>query len=56
MNTATELSVTLSMDLLRHLRNESRRLEIPLEWLVAGLVCDSVDEGKLNVPPLAVSA
>ncbi len=56
MNTAPELSVTLSIELLRHLRDESRRLEIPLEWLVAGLVCDSMDEGKLKSVPLAVSA
>lgn len=43
MNVETEVAVTLSFELLRHLRAESRRLRVPLEWLVAGLVCDSMD-------------
>ncbi len=39
----SELAVTLSNDLLDHLRDEARRLEVPLEWLVASLVVDTMD-------------
>ena len=56
MRHAPEVAVTLSIELLRHLRDESRRLEIPLEWLVAGLVCDSFDDNGLASTRLAVSA
>lgn len=52
MNTATELSVTLTPELYRHLVTESRRLDIPLEWLVASLVVDTVDSEELE-PALA---
>ncbi len=44
MNASPELAVTLSDDLLNHLRDEALRLEIPLEWLVASLVVDTMDE------------
>lgn len=43
MHTATELSVTLSADLLQHLRSESQRLDVPLEWLVASIVADTLE-------------
>lgn len=43
MNAESDLDVTLSAALLRHLRAEARRLEIPLEWLVAGIVADTLD-------------
>jgi hypothetical protein len=43
MITRSELSVTLSKELLAHLRAEAKRLDVPLEWLVASLVCDTVD-------------
>ena len=55
MKTAPELAVTLSFDLLRHLREESRRLDVPLEWLIAGLVADTMSEGQ-ELIPLAASA
>lgn len=44
MNVTPELNVTLSEELLEHLRAESQRLEVPLEWLVASLVVDTLDE------------
>jgi hypothetical protein len=56
MSNAPEVAVTLSIELLRHLRDESRRLEIPLEWLVAGLVCDSFGDQELGSNRLAASA
>lgn len=46
MLASPELSVTLSTDLLRHLRAESRRLEIPLKWLVAGMVVDTLTSAE----------
>jgi DNA-directed RNA polymerase specialized sigma24 family protein len=44
MSGESEVAVTLSNELLDHLRSEARRLEIPLEWLVASLVVDTIDE------------
>ena len=38
-----EIHVTLSAELLARLRAEARELRVPLEWVVAGLVADSVD-------------
>jgi hypothetical protein len=35
--------VTLSAELLGHLRGLAGVLEVPLEWLVAGIVCDTVE-------------
>jgi len=43
MNATPEVRVTLSEDLLRHLRRRASELEIPIEWLVAGLVCDTLN-------------
>jgi len=39
---APQVQVTLSVDLLNHLRTESQSRRIPLRWLVAGLVCDTM--------------
>jgi len=38
-----ELSVTLTPALFDRLTAESRELGIPLEWIVASLVVDSID-------------
>jgi hypothetical protein len=37
-----QVRVTLSVDLLNHLRSESQATQVPLRWLVAGLVCDTM--------------
>jgi len=42
MNATPEVRVTLSDELLRHLSRHASELEIPIEWLVAGLVCDTL--------------
>jgi hypothetical protein len=52
MNAASELAVTLSDALLAHLRDEARRLDVPLVWLVASLVVDTMEEADLK-PALA---
>lgn len=52
MTADTSLAVTLSADLFKLLTEEARKLGLPLEWLVASLVVDTVDsEGPL--PALA---
>jgi hypothetical protein len=54
MTTAPEVDVTLSADLLRRLRAEARALGVPLQWLVASLVVDTVD--SLGAAPSPVAA
>jgi hypothetical protein len=39
---APQVRVTLSNDLLNHLRQTAQAKHIPLRWLVAGLVCDTM--------------
>lgn len=56
MIAAPELSVTLTPALMKHLRAESRRLGVDLEWLIAGMVVDTLDDSKFDCVPLAASA
>ena len=55
MKATPEVRVTLSEELLRHLRRRASELKIPIEWLVVGLVCDTLDNsapaGHLQVAP-----
>ncbi|MDR3634934.1 MAG: hypothetical protein P4L84_14110 [Isosphaeraceae bacterium] len=44
MNDNTELAVTLTPALFAHLTAEAFRLDVPLEWLVAALVLDTVGD------------
>ena len=37
--------MTLSDDLLNHLRRVAQQEHVPLRWLVAGLVCDTFEAG-----------
>ncbi len=39
----SEVSVTLSDALWRHLRRQAARLSVSIELLVAGLVCDTIE-------------
>ena len=43
MKTHSDILVTLSDPLFDRLRAQAQELHIPLKWLVAGLVCDTVD-------------
>jgi hypothetical protein len=43
MNAEASLAVTLSADLFALLTAEARKLGLPLEWLVASLVVDTVE-------------
>jgi hypothetical protein len=44
-----QVRVTLSDDLLSHLRTEAKSKHVPLRWLVAGLVCDTM-RGEYEAP------
>jgi hypothetical protein len=44
MDATAHIRVTLSDDLLDHLRREAEARHVPLRWLVAGLVCDTLDQ------------
>ena len=59
MPTRSEISVTLSDELLHHLRVQAQHLHVPLRWLVASLVCDTIENctGPIeNTTPGAVCA
>jgi hypothetical protein len=43
MKATTEVVVTLTDELWSRLRQEAARLDVPLEWLIAGLVCDTIE-------------
>jgi len=45
VGTTTQILVTLSDDLLEHLRREAVARHVPLRWLVAGLICDTLETG-----------
>jgi hypothetical protein len=45
MNAGPQVRVTLSDDLLSHLRQTAQEKHVPLRWLVAGLVCDTFETG-----------
>jgi hypothetical protein len=44
-NPGPHVRVTLSDDLLNHLRQTAQAEHVPLHWLVAGLVCDTFESG-----------
>ena len=46
----TEIIVTLSDELLGHLRGLAAMLEVPFEWVVAGIVCDTIENSTAVVP------
>jgi len=53
MTTRPGVEVTLSGELLRHLRTEARKLGVPLRWLVASLVVDTVETAEQDPHPVA---
>jgi hypothetical protein len=53
MTASSEVFVTLSVNLLSRLRTRAGDLEVSLDWLVAGLVCDTIEllaGGRLTRP------
>ena len=49
MNSASVFSVTLTPELFERLRAESMELGVSMEWLVAALVADTLDDEALCV-------
>jgi len=43
MDARSEIRVTLSDALFEHLRKEAKARHVSLQWLVAGLICDTVE-------------
>ena len=44
MTAKPEVRVTLTAEQLSHPRHRASELEIPIEWLVTGPVCDTLDD------------
>ena len=43
MRATAEVVVTLTEELWSRLRHEAARLDVPVAWLIAGLVCDTLE-------------
>ena len=57
MSTNSEIRVTLSDELLDVLQAQARILRVPLRWMIASLVCDTIESaGVLELIPIPVSA
>ena len=51
MISAAEVCVTLTADLYKRLRTEARELGVPMEWLVASIVADTIaTDAPLRIP------
>ena len=48
MATAREVAVTLAPELFAQLKAEAELLGLPMEWLVASLVADTLEERTLE--------
>jgi hypothetical protein len=51
MSRVSEVRVTLSDDLLDVLQAQSQVLRVPLRWVIASLICDTIE--KVNEHDLA---
>jgi hypothetical protein len=56
MSPIKEFVVTLSDDLAGHLRGVATKLEVPFEWLVVGIVCDTIESSTEVIPAPAVES
>jgi hypothetical protein len=57
MSTNSEVRVTLSDELLDVLQAQARILRVPLRWMIASLVCDTIESAAvLELIPIPVSA
>ena len=45
MHSTSQVFVTLSADLQRHLCELARTQDVSIQWIVAGLICDTIDTG-----------
>src|SRR5437899_2840297 len=56
MNETSQVFVTLSEDLLRHLGQLARTIGVPIRWMVAGLVCDTIESVPVQATNVDVKA
>jgi hypothetical protein len=57
MSTNSEIRVTLSDELLDVLQAQARTLRVPLRWMIASLVCDTIEmAGVPELIPIPVSS
>jgi hypothetical protein len=57
MPTNSEIRVTLSDELLDVLQAQARILRVPLRWMIASLVCDTIESAAVpELIPVPVSA
>jgi hypothetical protein len=57
MSTNSEIRVTLSDELLDVLQAQARTLRVPLRWMIASLVCDTIESaGVPELIPIPISA
>ncbi len=56
MTTNPSVDVTLSADLLRHLRAEARELGVPIHWLIASMIVDTVETIEIEESPAPMAA
>jgi hypothetical protein len=57
MIASPEVAVTLSEEMYAQLRQEAEMLDTPIEWLVASIVADTIDETEaVEEPELAMAS
>ena len=57
MSTNSEVRVTLSDELLDVLQAQARLLRVPLRWMIASLVCDTIESAAVpELIPITISA
>jgi hypothetical protein len=57
MPTNSEIRVTLSDELLDVLQAQARILRVPLRWMIASLVCDTIESAAVpELIPITISA
>ena len=56
MHSTSQVFVTLSPDLLRHLRELARTQDVPIQLIVAGLICDTIDTGRESAKNAALGS
>jgi hypothetical protein len=53
----SEIRVTLSDELLDVLQAQARILRVPLRWMIASLVCDTIESAAIpELIPITISA
>jgi hypothetical protein len=53
----SEIRVTLSDELLDVLQAQARILRVPLRWMIASLVCDTIESAAVpELIPITISA